>query len=59
MEYLDQLIRRLSIKTPTEKIAELRKKTFYHITDWKERKRLQKNRKKMIRRLKKEFEKSI
>jgi hypothetical protein len=55
---LDTLIKKLTIQTPEERIKVLRQKTFYHITDWKARKKMQKERKRMIRRLKKELEKS-
>ena len=55
---LDKLIKKISIQTPEEKIKILRQKTFYHITDWKARKKMQRERKRMIRRLKKELEKS-
>jgi hypothetical protein len=55
---LDKLIKKLTIQTPEEKIKMLRQKTFYHITDWKARKKMQRERKRMIRRLKKELEKS-
>jgi hypothetical protein len=55
---LDKLIKKLTIQTPEEKIKILRQKTFYHITDWKARKKMQRERKRMIRRLKKELEKS-
>jgi hypothetical protein len=58
VDKLDNLIKKLTIKTPEEKIKILRQKTFYHITDWKARKKMQKERKRMIRRLKKELEKS-
>lgn len=55
---LDLLVKKLAIQTPEERIKVLRQKTFYHITDWKARKKMQKERKRMIRRLKKELEKS-
>ena len=55
---LDKLIKKLTIQTSEEKIKMLRQKTFYHITDWKARKKMQRERKRMIRRLKKELEKS-
>lgn len=55
---LDNLVKKLTIQTPEERIKVLRQKTFYHITDWKARKKMQKERKRMIRRLKKELEKS-
>jgi hypothetical protein len=55
---LDKLIKKLTIQTPEEKIKILRQKTFYHITDWKARKKMQRERKRMIRRLKKELEKT-
>jgi len=55
---LDTLLKKLTIQTPEEKIKMLRQKTFYHITDWKARKKMQRERKRMIRRLKKELEKS-
>jgi transcription initiation factor IIE alpha subunit len=55
---LDKLIKKLTIQTPEEKIKILRQKTFYHITYWKARKKMQRERKRMIRRLKKELEKS-
>ena len=53
---LDIIFKKISIQTPEERIKILRQKTFYHITDWKARKKMQ--RKRMIRRLKKELEKS-
>ena len=56
--YLDNLIKKLTIQTPEERIKLLRQKTFFHITDWNARKKMQKERKRMIRRLKKELEKS-
>ena len=52
---VDKLLKKLTIKTPEERIATLCKKTFYHITDWKVRKKRQKERKRLIRRLKKEL----
>ncbi len=52
------LFKKFTIQTPEERIKVLRQKTFYHITDWKARKKMQKERKRMIRRLKKELEKS-
>jgi regulator of replication initiation timing len=55
---LDNLVKKLTIQTPEERIKVLRQKTFYHITDWKARKKMQKERKRMIRRLKKELEKT-
>jgi regulator of replication initiation timing len=55
---LDNLVKKLTIQTSEERIKVLRQKTFYHITDWKARKKMQKERKRMIRRLKKELEKS-
>lgn len=55
---IDLLVKKLAIQTPEERIKVLRQKTFYHITDWKARKKMQKERKRMIRRLKKELEKS-
>jgi hypothetical protein len=55
---LDIIFKKISIQTPEEKIKILRQKTFYHITDWKARKKMQRERKRMIRRLKKELEKS-
>ena len=55
---IDTLIKKLTIQTPEERIKVLRQKTFYHITDWKARKKMQKERKRLIRRLKKELEKS-
>jgi hypothetical protein len=55
---LDTIFKKISIQTPEEKIKILRQKTFYHITDWKARKKMQRERKRMIRRLKKELEKS-
>jgi hypothetical protein len=58
LDNLDNLIKKLTIQTPEEKIKMLRQKTFYHITDWKARKKMQRERKRMIRRLKKELEKS-
>jgi hypothetical protein len=58
IDSLDTLIKKLTIQTPEERIKVLRQKTFYHITDWKARKKMQKERKRMIRRLKKELEKS-
>jgi len=56
--HVDTLLKKLTIQTPEEKIKMLRQKTFYHITDWKARKKMQRERKRMIRRLKKELEKS-
>ena len=58
LDSLDTLVKKLAIKTPEERIKVLCQKTFYHITDWKARKKMQKERKRMIRRLKKELEKS-
>lgn len=58
IDTLDTFIKKLTIQTPEERIKVLRQKTFYHITDWKARKKMQKERKRMIRRLKKELEKS-
>jgi hypothetical protein len=58
IDSLDTLVKKLTIQTPEERIKVLRQKTFYHITDWKARKKMQKERKRMIRRLKKELEKS-
>jgi hypothetical protein len=55
---LDTIFKKISIQTPEERIKILRQKTFYHITDWKARKKMQRERKRMIRRLKKELEKS-
>jgi len=55
---LDTILKKISIQTPEERIKILRQKTFYHITDWKARKKMQRERKRMIRRLKKELEKS-
>lgn len=55
---IDTFIKKLTIQTPEERIKVLRQKTFYHITDWKARKKMQKERKRLIRRLKKELEKS-
>lgn len=58
IDTLDTLIKKLTIQTPEERIKVLRQKTFYHITDWKARKKMQRERKRLIRRLKKELEKS-
>lgn len=58
VDTLDKILKKLTIQTPEERIKVLRQKTFYHITDWKARKKMQKERKRMIRRLKKELEKS-
>ena len=58
LDTLDTLIKKLTIQTPEERIKVLRQKTFYHITDWKARKKMQRERKRMIRRLKKELEKT-
>ena len=58
LDNLDTLLKKLTIQTPEEKIKILRQKTFYHITVWKARKKMQRERKRMIRRLKKELEKS-
>jgi hypothetical protein len=55
---LDTIFKKISIQTPEERIKILRQKTFYHITDWKARKKMQRERKRMIRHLKKELEKS-
>ena len=55
---LDTIFKKISIQTPEERIKILRQKTFYHITDWKARKKMQRERKRMIRRLKKELEKT-
>ena len=52
------LFKKLTLQTPEERIKVLRQKTFYHITDWKSRKKMQKERKRIIRRLKKELEHS-
>ena len=35
-----------------ERIVKLQRKRFYHITDWKERKRLKRKRKRLIQNLK-------
>ena len=58
LDTLDTLIKKLTIQTPEERIKVLRQKTFYHITDWKARKKMQRELKRMIRRLKKELEKT-
>ena len=55
---LNTIFKKISIQTPEERIKILRQKTFYHITDWKARKKMQRERKRMIRRLKKQLEKS-
>lgn len=50
---IEVLFKKLNIKTCEEQIEEWKRKTYHHISNWKIKKRLQKNRKRMIRKLKK------
>jgi len=55
---LETLLERLHLDSKCnykERIEKLKRKTFYHITNWKEKKRLQKQRKRLVRYLKKKM----